>query len=379
MSRSATTWGVTLRDMNEVPPSAARPPSTLGAVPRLLAAVVAVLMVVGAIAVRARLDEGGGGGGPELRLVCSTELSQACEELADRSRARLRVTVEPAGVTANRLASAQAGEVGLDGWLVAGPWPDIVEGARQRAGLEPVLRTGPVAARSPVVLTAWPDRAALLRQRCPQGQVTWRCLGDVAGQPWGALGGPAVWGQVKPGHAHPGEQALGLTTVAAATVSFLGRSDLARVDVEENDAYRAWLTRLERSVPTFRPSAGTPLADMVLKGPAAFDVVGTVEAEAGPLLATTARPDKPQVIYPSPVTTADVVLGTVPREPGRRLTEVLGSGAARAALAEAGWRVPDERRAAGVLTTPPLPPQSGLPDPGVLDTLRQLAAPEATR
>lgn len=319
-------------------------------------------MVVGSLAVRARLDEpgaggSGGGGSGGLRLVCSSELAEVCDALRPSVA---QVSVEPAGVTADRLASEPDDAASLDGWLVPTPWPEIVRAARQRAGLAPSLESGPVLARSPLVLAASPGRAQLLGQRCPGGQPTWRCWGDLA-----------VQGQLKPGHADM-RDALGVAAVGAATASFFqNRPDLARADLEENDEYRSWLRGLERSV-NFRFSAGSPLRDMLLKGPVDFDAVATTEAEAGPLIASAVRPDKPMVIYPSPVATLDVVLATVPGR-AKRLSQAAGGDTGLDALARSGWRVPNRRAARGVASEPPLPGGNGLPEPGVLDFLRTLS------
>jgi hypothetical protein len=342
---------------------------------RLLALIAAAVMVVGSLAVRSRLDEGsgdGGGGndgngGGALRLVCSTELAPVCEALEED----LTVSVEPAATTAARLSKDSGdGPSSLDGWLVPSPWPEIVQASRQRAGLEPQLEAGPTLARSPLVLAVWPDRLNVLRQRClgGQGQVTWQCWGEVSGQPAA---------QVKPGHADV-DEAVGLATVGAATAGFFGRADLVRADLEENDSYRSWLASLERAVPTFRPSAGTAVRDMLLKGPAAFDAVGTTEAEAVPLVVAAARPVKPVVIYPSPVTTVDVVLATVPGSRAKRLSAAVGGDTGLDALAAGGWRVPKRRPANGIPSQPDLPVSSGLPDAGILDFLRTLSK-EVTR
>ncbi|MDP8976702.1 MAG: substrate-binding domain-containing protein [Actinomycetota bacterium] len=336
---------------------------------RLLALIAAVAMVVGSLAIRSRLDESsgegaGGGGGDKARLVCSTELSQVCEALEED----LTVLVEPAGVTADRLAKAPDGPASLDGWLVPAPWPEVVRNARQRSGLSPMLdAAGPPLARSPLVLAVWPDQAAVLRQRCPGGQLTWRCWADLAGQ-----------GQLKPGHSDV-DEAVGLATVGAATAGFFaGRADLARADLEDNDEYRSWLARLERSVRTFRPVSGSALRDMLLKGPVEFDSVGTTEAEAAPLVAASARTEKPMIIYPSPVATVDVVLATVPGARVGRMTRSVGADTGLDALARSGWRVPGRRPASGVPSQPELPAAGGLPDAGILDFLRTLSK-EVTR
>ena len=332
-----------------------------------MALMAAVAMVVGSLAVRSRLDESagnGGGGGDNLRLVCSTELSQVCEALKED----LTVSVEPAGVTADRLAKdGTDGPVSIDGWLVPSPWPEIVQASRRRAGLEPQLEAGPTLGRSPLVLAVWPDKLNVLRQLCGGGEVTWKCWGEVSGQPAA---------EVKPGHADVNE-AVGVATVGAATVGYFGRAELARIDLEENDAYRSWLARLERAVPTFR-TVGTAVRDMLLKGPAAFDAVGTSEAEAAPLVATSARPVKPMVIYPSPVTTVDVVLATSPGGRAGQMTRSVGGDAGLDALARSGWRVPRRRPANGIPSQPELPAAGGLPDAGILEFLRTLSK-EVTR
>lgn len=334
-------------------------------VTRLLAFGAAIVMVAGSLLVRSRIDEEGAGAATDLRLVCATELGGVCDQLDQETGAQ--VVVERAGATAGRLATdGPGGPSSLDGWLVPTPWPEMVRGARQRAGLEPVLEPAPVLARSPLVLAVWPDRAVVLGQRCPQGQVTWRCWGDLAGV------------AIRPGHPHV-DEALGLITVGAATAGFFGGTDLVRADVEENDEFRAWLARLEGSVSTFQPTGGSALQDMLLKGPVAFDAVATTEAEAGPSVATSARPDKPVVIYPSPVATADVVLATGPGEPGRRLARAIDGDSGRAALARGGWRAPGQPPARGIPAQPLLPSTSGLPDAGVLDALRTLASQAVRR
>lgn len=347
---------------------------------RLLAVVAAVAMVAGALAVRERREAGdgaGGGGGGPLRLVCSTELAGACERLARATRGRVEPTVEPARTTADRLARAEGSDAGLDGWLVAGPWPAMVADARRRAGRDPLLRTSEVLARSPLAVAVWKDRAAALLARCGGSEPSWRCLGDVAGKPWADVGGKEAWGRVEPGYPDR-TTAVGLAVLGAATAGYVGGTDIARIDLEEDDGYRGWLADLERSVPS-RPAE---LVDrMLVAGPAAFDWVATVEAEAAPAVARSARRDKPILLYPSPVVTADVVLGTVPGRRPAALAGIVGGSAGRHALAGSDWRVPGTPAGAarGALPLPPaaprtLPPESGLPPPGVLDAIAELAA-----
>ena len=342
---------------------------------RVLALLAAVAMVVGAMAVRDRLDGGEAeAGSTVLRLACSDELAAACERLAEGGDG-LEVMVEPAGDTAERLATASssAARPPVDGWLVAGPWPAMVEEVRRSNGLEPLLTSSPVLARSPAVVAVFPSRAEVLRRNCPGGAIGWRCLGDVAGRgSWAAVGGRPEWGPVKVLVDDPATTARGLVALGAATAAFFGRADVASNDLD--DTYRAWLGGLARALPSGRPSLEQGLA----AGPSLFDAYGGLEAEAGPLVAASARPEKPLLIYPSPVATADVVLGSVPGGPSRRLAELVRGEGGREALAATGWRVPGQPRAAGVAANPGLPAGSGLPRPGTLAALRQ-AWQEATR
>jgi hypothetical protein len=107
-------------------------------------------------------------------------------------------------------------------------------------------------------------------------------------------------------------------------------------------------------------------------GPAAFDVVATTEAEAGPKLAGASRDrrDAVTLLYPSPVATADVVFASVA---GRDtdLGDTVTGDDGRGALARAGYRVDDEDRAPGVRDRPALPKRSNLPPAGSLVALLQ--------
>ena len=332
---------------------------------RVLAVVAAAAMIAGSLAIRSALDRDRTEAARVLRLTCATELDAACSRMAEQDD-RLVVTVEPAGVTADRLASVEA-DAGLDGWLVPAPWPDIVDGQRRARAL-PALFVGerPTVARSPLVLVLWKDRAAALNPRCPApGGLGWRCLGEAAGTPggWAAVGGRPEWGPVKPGHASPDADGIGLLVLGQAVAGWFGRADLSTADLED-EAFTRWFAGLERAVP---PSAGSPLQSMLVQGPAAFDAAGTTEAEATPLVGGSARRDALSLLYPSPMATADVVLATgSERSPASSLRDLVRGDRGRSALADAGWRV----GTGGRPDAPALAASSGLPSPGLLDALR---------
>jgi len=334
-------------------------------VARILAILAAVAMVAGALVFRSRLDSSDEPTGTTLRLVCATELEAVCDALSEQKDAKVETTIEPAATTADRLTNLAPGRrPPLDAWLVTAPWPTIVEQARQRVARTPVLKTGRVLARSPVVLAVQAGRIAALSTQC-KGQPGWRCIGEVAGKPWSELpAGRAEWGRVRPGHPAV-STAGGLAVMGAAASDFFERTDLSSEDLD-TDGFRDWLARLEDAVPDRTPS---PIQTMPLRP--TFDVAGALEAEAGPLLARSAGPNKPVLLYPSSVVTADVVLARVDGRAADALNDRLSATTAKDLFVQSGWRVDGRRPIAGVKESLLLPQSSGLPEPGVLDALRR--------
>lgn len=341
---------------------------------RLLALILAAVLVGAAFGIRALIDSDGGGNhndGRAQRLLCAAELANVCDELATNDN--VEVTIESARTTVDRLSGlsdAERRSEPYDGWIALGRDIEIVREARQRGALAPVLDAPSDAiGRSPLVLAIWRDRAAALEQDCG-GEVTWKCIGNVAGTQWRAHGGEVGWGVIKPGHADPSTTGEGLEVIGQAAAQFVGRTNLSRDDFDD-DAFFEWFTRLERAVPT---GGGTgdesPLVRMLTAGPAAFDVVATTEAEAAPLLAS-ASPDRRQrvrLLYPAPVGTADVRFASFV-DGDSDLFDLVTGDDGRAALAHAGFRVDGEDPAPGVPNRPPLPGRANLPDAGALEAL----------
>ena len=188
----------------------------------------------------------------------------------------------------------------------------------------------------------------MLRASCG-GTIGWKCVGDAAPKRWDAIGGADALGPVKPWHPDPATEAVGLLIVGQATAAYFGRTDVSTIDLDDA-AYLDWLSGLELAVRRTDGSVAT-----MLTAPAQVDIVGTTEADAGPQIATAAVTEKPVVLYPRPVATADVVLAPVAgsrvtRHPAGRWSTVAG----RRALATAGWRVEgeDPRRAGSRVRAP---------------------------
>src|SRR5688500_12039110 len=98
---------------------------------RILAALVATAVVVGAVGVRSRFieDDDATARGRDGRVgsnrVCAAELGDVC----------IGLDVEAAGATADRLVEAEdAAEADVRTWLAVGPWPQMVDEARVSSG-----------------------------------------------------------------------------------------------------------------------------------------------------------------------------------------------------------------------------------------------------
>jgi hypothetical protein len=297
--------------------------------------------------------------------VCITELADVCNTLD------ATVTIEPAGDTAARLIAATDNEVNVDAWVTFAPGSQIVRDQRARDAHTALLDDdeGPLA-RTPLVVAALDDRAAALRQHCG-ADLTWKCIGEVAGQPWTAAGGQETWGVVRPAHPEPQTSATGLLVLGQIVASYLASPDLSvgdisRVDWETNDGFASWFQQLERSVPAeaFSPGVDPFARWLQARARNQYGVVAATEAEAVPALAASAADikDNTTVLYPAPVATADVVLAPV--HEGRSTNKQ--QDALRVALKQAGFRTPG----GNAPTDPPLPATNGLPSAGALDALR---------
>jgi len=339
---------------------------------RALAVVAAVAMIALAFVVRGRTSGTASTDGPAT-LMCVRELEAACRSLQS-TNPWLKVVTEDANRTLTTLTGPDLTPetAGFDGWLVPAPFPTMVGETRERAGSGPALGDPTrVLARSPLVIAVWNDRRQALRGRCGD-ELTWKCIGSVAGDPWADVGGSAAWGEVKPGLPDPAQTAVGLLADGQATASWFGTSDYAANDFTD-PAFRDWYERLARTSTGSGTRTGTPLEQMLTLGPATFDLAASTEAAAGPAITSSRDKDRLGIVYPSPGATADVVLAPMAgSQAGARLKTLLESPEAAAALAAAGWRVDGQPTPAGVPSTPALPTDDGLPRAGVLQALRGL-------
>ena len=220
------------------------------------------------------------------------------------------------------------------------------------AGAQPLLAPAAPLGATRVGLAVWPDRLAVLVNSCPNHALSWRCFGDAVGKGgWAALGGPAEWGPISIGFPDPPNDATGLAALGAATAGYFGKSDLSSTDLDD-PGFQSWLRKLVQA------NADNPaLEDMLVRGPAEAGAAATLDAVGQPLIALSARTPNPSLTYPAPVASADVVLGSVISDRGRRLAQLV-EGRLPELLHKAGWGV-----------AVPLD-KTGLPPAGLLDALR---------
>lgn len=301
---------------------------------RLLAVIAAVGMIAGAFAYRYGLpgdggDTGGGGASGRGGVVCASELGPVCDALDG-------ATVEPAAETAERLlgaATAQAGGVGA--WVVASPWPQMVDDARALASRAPLF------AEQREALATTPMVAVARRGQLPAACTTpsWRCLGDAAQDPAFRIG------------ADGRSTTFGLFARAAALGGFFGNTDYATNDLDEQPEARTWIDNLERRLAA-APGFGARNLDGFVLQQGSASVYLTSGAAAARLA------DNPQFEVSSPQEPVTVV--AVIASPARGASRVDGEQL-RDALEGAGWS-----RVSGDATT------TGLPSPGVLLALSEV-------
>jgi len=215
---------------------------------RVLALVLAVGMVVGAVYLRRSLrdDNSGrsddGDSGSTSLVYCSTELREVCEAatLDGQPLEGRSVEIEDPGTTAARL-SAQS-SVRDVGWLVPSVWTAVVAANRQAAGLSVLPTESKPLAEARLVAVARPDQARVLTAKCGKEWAT-SCVADAAGQQWSSIGGQPAWGPVKIGLG-PRTTTGWLLAVTSAVTGRTGRADFATNDLDADDGFQSWFEQL---------------------------------------------------------------------------------------------------------------------------------------
>lgn len=296
---------------------------------RLLALVAAVGMVAGAFVYRYGVPGGDGTGGRAgagargSTLYCAAELGPVCDEVP-------AATVEPAAETAEKLMSVRdTAEADLAGWIAPGPWPAMVDEGRALKSRRPLFSHDAAALATTTLVAV--IRAGEVPTGCTP--VTWRCLGDAAQDPEFRIGADRL--------ATP----AGLFVRAAALGGFLGTTDYATNDLDEQPDARPWFDNLNNRLAAAANFGARSLNSFVLQQGSAQVYLTTAAAAAG------LRGDT-RFLIEAPAEIVRVVAAFTPAAIGGGRID---ARAVSKALADAGW---DEAKSGAE--------GEGLPSPGVL-------------
>ncbi len=284
-------------------------------VKRLLALVAAVVMVVGALAIRrvivdrsATTDQAttialdpnapsAPPSGSNRDLHCITELKAVCAAVA--TSLGLNLTVEQAGETVADVAQGKS--AGL--WLTLSPWGDIARSKQAAVGSASALKSTTLAGTS-VVLFGRDDRIAAMNKACPT--LAWSCIGDKVDGKWSDAGGQAAWNTVTFTHRDPLGSASGLTVFAAALA---GKAGTPLIDKANLDPVSPWSRSLEAT-------NTRPLTDDVVFPATKFFLVAALAAEVPDVAAF-------KTLVPTPEVIVTVELVTLSGTASKAITEAL--------------------------------------------------------
>jgi hypothetical protein len=333
----------------------------------MVAVIIAVVLIGGAYAWRNRDDGGLSISSGSRTVVCITELADVCNAIKGDDD-DLTVTIEDGGITADRLiAAGDAEAAGLDGWLTAPAWIDIVRDERKRASRSELFDApGQPVARTTLVAVAASTRMDALRSSC-SGVVGWKCLGDVMNKgQWSAVpGGNQTWGAVKVSWADPVSSTAGLLTLGATAKGYFGR-DFDTLDLDDA-AFGSWLTGVARTTAGSTPNA---LNNLLVTGPASYGWVITTEATTEVTLQSAARASEFASERPFASTFFEAVFGALGDQGS--LERKFGSGDAKEAFEKAGWSTE-------ALPRNPVTSSNGLPSSGSLAAVRNKWKQELSR
>lgn len=112
------------------------------------------------------------------------------------------------------------------------------------------------------------------------GSIDWPGIHDalVLKNGWADIGGPADWGQVKFGQTRPDQSNSGLLSITLLAYAFYKEQRGLTLDQVRSSAFLSYFSDIEGAVTQFGRSSGTYLEnEVILKGPAAYDITTTYE------------------------------------------------------------------------------------------------------
>lgn len=131
---------------------------------------------------------------------------------------------------------------------------------------------------SPLVFAVWKERAQVLLRK--YGSIDWPSVHDALNlkQGWADIGGPTNWGVVKFGQTRPDQSNSGLLSITLLAYSFYKEQRGLTVGQIRSPAFLQYFSEVQGAVTQFGRSSGTYLEnEVILKGPAAYDITTTYE------------------------------------------------------------------------------------------------------
>jgi hypothetical protein len=246
---------------------------------RVLALLGAAAMIGAAILMRGVIEDDSDEEDEVVTVVCVAELLDVCDAWAET--AGVAVVGQDVASTIEDLSDGRAQE-GIDAWLAPAVWVEVAR-ATQGADRSALGVSSRAIARARAALVVDADQDAAVDAACPT-EPDWTCVAEIDRPPV-ALTDP--------------ESATGLPVLGAAAVGYFGTSDFASNDFDP--AFEDWLAGFAEGTAL----AGDEPVDELVTAIGSLTAVGAIEPDAQ---AATRREDRAEVIYPPPVSYADIVL-----------------------------------------------------------------------
>jgi hypothetical protein len=131
---------------------------------------------------------------------------------------------------------------------------------------------------SPLVFAVWKERAQVLLNK--YGSVDWPSIHSALTlkNGWTDIGGKTDWGVVKFGQTRPDQSNSGLLSITLMAYSFYNQQRGLTVEQMRSANFLKYFSDIEGAVTQFGRSSGTYLRnEVILKGPAAYDITTTYE------------------------------------------------------------------------------------------------------
>ncbi len=131
---------------------------------------------------------------------------------------------------------------------------------------------------SPLVFAVWKERAQVLLGK--YGSIDWPGIHDalILKNGWADIGGQADWGNVKFGQTRPDQSNSGLLSITLIAYAYYKEQRGLTLDQVRAPAFLSYFSDIQGAVTQFGRSSGTYLEnEVILKGPAAYDIITTYE------------------------------------------------------------------------------------------------------